>query len=206
MKRIAAFLLLVFLVAGCATPMSALQRAHGATMRLDMDGTRVCSGTAIGPHAILSATHCFIGAQTLAINGTPAAVLGATSDGHDHTILIVDHTFTEYAGRGKVSMQGDPVFIFGNAAGLFDMFRAGHFAGIMVEGSARKLLYDLNDFPGDSGGGIFDANGRLVGVVSQFLAFEDRGARIQFTVAFDLAFTPAQWARASEVDRGIPSS
>lgn len=205
MKRIAAFLLLVFLVAGCATQLSAVQRAHATTLRLTMDDG-ICSGTAIGPHAALSATHCFLGAQSLEINGEPVVVAGAISDGHDHTILIVDRTFTDYAELGTAPAQGDPVFIMGNPAGVRDLYRAGSVAGSVVDNNTRITLYDLNDFYGDSGSGIFNARGDLVGVVSTVHAFERRGARIQFAGSFALAFTPAQLALAREVDPGIPSS
>lgn len=199
MKRIAALLLLVFLVAGCATHLSAVERAHRTALRLTMD-TGSCSGTAIGPHAILSATHCFAGMQALSVNGAPVVVTGAIDDGHDHTILFVDQTFRYFAAISRAPAQGDPVFIIGNPAELSDIYRGGHMAGTAVDGDVRVMLYDLQDFPGDSGSGIFDAQGRLVGVVSIFLAFEGRGARIQFAGAFGLAFTPAQLALVAAVD------
>lgn len=206
MKRITAFLLLVFLVAGCATQLSAVQRAHAATFRLTMDDGGSCSGTAVGPHAVLSATHCFVGVQALAINGEPVVVADAISDGHDHTIVFVDRTFTEYAKPAAAPVQGDPVFILGNPAGLRDLYRAGYAAGSVVDGNVRITLYDLQDFYGDSGSGIFNAHGDLVGVISVVRALEQRGARIQFAGSFSLAFTPAQWALAREVDPGVPAS
>ena len=199
MKRIAALLLLVLLVAGCATQLSALQRVHRSALILRTD-TGICSGTAIGPHAILSATHCFVGAQALAINGEPVVVTDAISDGHDHTILLVDRTFTEYAEVGQAPAQGDAVFILGNPAGLRDLYRAGHVAGNTVSDNVRVTLYDMQDFPGDSGSGIFDAQGRLVGVISIFVGLEENGARIQFAGSFGMAFTPQQWAQAGRVD------
>lgn len=204
MKRIAAFLLLVFLVAGCATQLSAVQRAHQVALRLTMDDGS-CSGTAIGPHAILSATHCFVGAQSLAINGEPVVVTGAISDGRDHTILLVDRTFTEYAQRGPQPAQADPVFILGNPSGLHDLFRAGRVAGTAVDHNVRFTIYDLNDFFGDSGSGIFDARGRLVGVVSLVLKLEERGVQAKFAASLPLAFTVDQWAQAGRVDLALAS-
>lgn len=205
MKRIAAFLLLVFLVAGCATQLSAVQRAHATALRLTMDDGGSCSGTAIGPHALLSATHCFVGVQALAINGEPVVVTDAISDGHDHTILFVDRNFTNFATISQEPAQGDPVFILGNPSDLSDIFRAGHMAGSAVAGNARITLYDLQDFFGDSGSGIFNARGDLVGVVSVVRVLAQRDARIQFAGAFPMAFTPAQLELAREVDPGSAS-
>lgn len=204
MKRIAALLLLVLLVAGCATQLSAVQRAHATTLRLSMDDGS-CSGTAVGPHAILSATHCFVGVQALAINGEPVVVTDAISDGHDHTILFVDRTFTNYAEIAAAPAQGDQVFILGNPAELHDLFRAGYVAGSVVDRNVRITLYDLQDFFGDSGSGIFNASGDLVGVISTVRVLEQRDARIQFAGSFSMAFTPAQIALAREVDRGDAS-
>jgi V8-like Glu-specific endopeptidase len=39
-----------------------------------MNGNGVCSGTSIGPHLILSATHCFVGMKALTVNGKDAKV------------------------------------------------------------------------------------------------------------------------------------
>jgi hypothetical protein len=204
MKRIIALFLLVFLVAGCAKQLSAVDRAHRTTLHLSMD-TGSCSGTAIGPHAILSASHCFAGMQSLSVNGVPVVVADAISDGHDHTILIVDQTFLNWAQIGPAPAQGDQVFILGNPGELTDLYRGGHMSGSAVDGNTRVSLYDLQDFPGDSGSGIFDEQGRLVGVISIFMAFQDRGARIQFAGSFGLAFTPAQLALAATVDEPLAS-
>lgn len=200
MKSIAAaFLFLAFLVAGCATPMSAVERAHQSTLRLTMDDGG-CSGTAIGPHAILSATHCFLGAHSLEINGEPVVVTGAISDGNDHTIVFVDRTFADFATRGPAPAQADPVFILGNPGGFRDLYRAGRVAGTSVNGKVRYTVYDLNDFFGDSGSGIFNEQGRLVGVISLVLVLDNHGIQAKFAASLPMAFTPQQWAQAAAVD------
>lgn len=203
MKRIAALFLLVLLVAACVTPLSAVQRAHQSTLMLRMsDG--FCSGTAIGPHAILSATHCFGGSPSIVIDGKPVVITGSISDGHDHTILFVDRLFDAYASIGRAPLQGDPVFILGNPGGMPDLYRAGHVAGNApgVVNGATLTLYDMQDFPGDSGSGIFDADGQLVGVISSFFGMDDEenGARLQFAGSFSLAFTPQQLAQVQRID------
>lgn len=203
MKHIAIFLLLVFLVAGCATQLSAVDKAQRTAVLLLMDNGS-CSGTKIGPHAILSATHCFEDTHSLSVDGVPAVVTGTISDNHDHTILFVNQTFRYFvtiSQIGHIPSRGDPVFILGNPGWLPNIYRAGHVGGpAAVNRIGVVTLYDLQDFPGDSGAGIFDDHGRLVGVISIFVALEERGARIQFAGSYDLAFTPAQLAQANAID------
>lgn len=75
--RIAFYLVLVLAAVGCATHSprdELLTRSRAVALRLEMDGNGMCSGTAIGPHLILSATHCFVGMQALTVNGKDAKV------------------------------------------------------------------------------------------------------------------------------------
>ncbi len=69
--RIAFYLVLVLAAVGCATHSprdNLLSRSRAVALRLEMDGNGVCSGTAIGPHLILSATHCFAELEELKVN------------------------------------------------------------------------------------------------------------------------------------------
>lgn len=79
MKTRALFYLVLVLAlgVGCATHSprdELLTRSRAVALRLEMDGNGMCSGTAIGPHLILSATHCFVGMQALTVNGKDAKV------------------------------------------------------------------------------------------------------------------------------------
>ena len=86
----------LLMLAGCANTM---QHSHRCAVRLAM-GDGVCSGTIIGPHAILSATHCFDG-SSVAVNGRPVRVMRRLDDGSDHTILLTDKTFRDWCLMGK---------------------------------------------------------------------------------------------------------
>src|SRR5713226_3523673 len=56
-----------------------------------------CSATAIGPHALLTATHCELGSDELQIDGLSAHISKKLRDGNDHTIYIFsDTTFPTY--------------------------------------------------------------------------------------------------------------
>lgn len=75
--RIAFYLVLILATASCATHSpreDLLSRSRAVALRLEMNGNGVCSGTSIGPHLILSATHCFVGMKALTVNGKDAKV------------------------------------------------------------------------------------------------------------------------------------
>ena len=82
-------LVLIATSAGCVKH-SVLSDAHATALRLEMTGNGICSGTAVGPHLVLTATHCFgegplvSPAETtplVSINGKPVAELKRIDDG-----------------------------------------------------------------------------------------------------------------------------
>lgn len=86
--------------AGCMAD-SVVIRAHRTTVALQMDeGT--CSGTAVGKHLLLTATHCLEGEKHLAIDGKPVTIKRVLNDGKDHSLVVVDRTFDYWAFVGDV--------------------------------------------------------------------------------------------------------
>lgn len=158
--KIAALALLLFISGSAAAPVHPV--THGASIRLGFD-KGICSGTSIGPHKILSASHCWnMGGALVSVNGYPVTSVQRWDDGRDHTIVVVTQTFRQWATvRGKLT-QGQAISFYGNAVGLHDLYRRGYVAG--VDGST--VLIDCMVGHGDSGAGLFDARGYLVGVVS----------------------------------------
>ena len=156
------------------------------------DGT--CSGTRVGPHTVLTATHCFASGQALiGIDESPATATGLrVDDGSDHTLATVSATFTTWARFGASPVAGDAVHIWGSPGRLHHMLRVGVVSG-WQEG---RCVIDINSWFGDSGAGLLDADGRVVGVLSGILS-ESRPltsdvANWKMTVMLPLAFTPAQ--------------
>lgn len=154
-----------------------------------------CSGTAVGPHTILTAAHCFTGNEKeITINGRPTRIVDSATDGSDHLLLRVDAAFERWAKVGPVPQVGDVVCVNGNPGELQNMYRCGR-----VAGEARgATLYDLAAYFGDSGAGIFDKEGRLVSTISALSSQNDffgKGGQIQFAVSYPLAFTAEDWSR-----------
>jgi hypothetical protein len=168
--------------------------AHRTGQATLMDGSH-CSATAIAQHSLLTATHCELGTDLLFIdaNATPTKILTILRDGHDHSIFIVSGFFTDYVplDREAILEPGDSYFMWGNPESLRNNLRVGHFTGADAATKALpvKLLFDFRAYPGDSGAGIFDAKGNLIGVLTGTLY---DGKILDMPFAFPLAFTKEQ--------------
>lgn len=148
-----------------------------------------CSGTAVGPHALLIASHCEEPVSTIDIDGTSAHIFGFTRDYRDHTIYFVSAEFTSWAEFADNSgAVGDDIFIFGNPGDNTDILRKGYVAHLpsgetqlapvdffmnpfaiaarLVRSNPQYITYDFNGWMGDSGAAIFNEQGKIVGVVS----------------------------------------
>lgn len=176
-----AWLIAALLISGCAAaPVSApipllLTFANGT-----------CSGTAIAPHAILTATHCF-DAQLEGLT-----VARRIDDGDDHTLLVVAQTFKARAEFAPMPKLGARIHITANPGELRGIYAAG-----VVAGSYKgDTLLEMPIFYGDSGAAVFDGNGRIVGMVSGIRVLAGGGVIVQWGEAKPFMFTAAQWAEA----------
>lgn len=166
----AALLALVLLTGvGVAIPARAPIRSpeHEATTVLGFsDGT--CSATAVGADLILTATHCFEGGPLQAVGTQRCTQVGAgVSDGNDHTIIRVSCKQWKWAVMDGHMYVGQQVHWWGYPGGLSDIYRRGYVMGY----EQGWTLTDARVFSGDSGSGIFDRRGKLVGVVSTMFSY-----------------------------------
>lgn len=182
--------------AGCAS--SPVEKIHKVAVHLTMENGS-CYGTVVGKNTVLTATHCLSGAKTLAVDGIPVVVYKAYDDKQDHLLLVTSLSFRNAASRGDLPKMGDAVYMIGNPGGLVDIYRQGTVAGSKKFPDLKATLYDLNGFFGDSGAGIFNQDGKLVGVIS--ILYQQVGDGYMKTMgSFDLAFTDAQWEEATSLD------
>ncbi len=210
MKTLAALLLsLVMAVTpACASmPKQVMTTTHRIEMRvtalddagLPQETGDICSATAIGPHALLTATHCDLKASVVGVDGVAAAIVDRIADGNDHTIYIVNITFSNWAQfeMGKTA-PGDEVWLRGNPDGLTQLVRHGIYSGAIAEkidGVARIIfMFDINGWHGDSGSAIFDKHGKIIAVTS--IGVDDGGWNMLGT--FPINFTKAQLDKAGK--------
>lgn len=198
-------------------PESAPQRkaAHQITFevkRVDDDGTievgrGLCTASAIGPHALITATHCDAGQTGLYVDNNTVVypIVGHIVDGEDHTIFLIGGpAFKDTMGAfysDKADKVGDRIFLYGDGGGMFPpQYRIGYRMGSLVmttndapEGMPTGELYifDINIVGGDSGSAIYDEHGKLVTLVTY-------GIGGHYCGAYPLHFTASQIDQAEK--------
>lgn len=151
-------------------------------------GDQLCSGTAIGRSAILTATHCLRGlTQTVEVDGQTLQIVETLEVGTDQTIIRVNATFRHWARFGGKPFQGQRVHYIGNP-GMVKLYRAGDVAAI----ADGMVILDSNAYMGDSGSGVFNGDGELVATVSGLLTHDT----FKLTACRPFTFSPEQLARA----------
>jgi len=157
--------LLLVLLAGCSGCVSVPSHTdlRATTLRLEF-GSGLCSGTAISSDTLITAQHCLrMGGPLLTVNGQKVTVVGYGKDKRDTlTVRIKGLVFKHWARMGSPLHQGSRVRWFGNPAGERDIYREGY----VVHADSNEVLIDAAAFGGDSGSGIFDDSGRLIGVLT----------------------------------------
>ncbi len=153
-----------------------------------------CSGTAIGKHALLTATHCESPTEKIRVNGRDATIVFLLRDGADHTIYLLSGVEFEYYARvfQNEMAVGDEVFMFGNPAGFSRLYRKGVVSGQYFLDDEKKLaiVLDINNFYGDSGAGVFNKNGDLLGVMSLLLGNNQKQAQFKVAGLYAMKFHP----------------
>jgi V8-like Glu-specific endopeptidase len=159
-----AALVLLALLVGCGGCAGVPSRDYlkGTALRLEFtDG--LCSGTSRGPHELSTAAHCVAGGALVKVNGKPVSVVGIRETGPDAVIVSVRGIKFDRWPRVGVAKQGDNVWWIGQPMGAPFQLRQGYVSGIW-EGD---VLIAAATCVGDSGSGIFNERGELVGIVSR---------------------------------------
>jgi hypothetical protein len=186
-----------------------VKKAHSTThiiraIALSKDAT--CSATAIGKHALLTASHCEVPSVVLVVDGRLCHVVRMNRDAYDHTIMFLSGIeFDTWAVFAKtLPEQGDDVFMFGNPSNDKDIYRRGYLTGFTNAAyngiTVRVALFDLHSFHGDSGAAFFNDKGEIVAVMSVMQTYKNDGedAVMVFSGTFPLGFTEEDFNKARE--------
>lgn len=177
--------LLLASLAGCAGARPSVERY---TYRIGTQDGGLCSATAVGREVLLTAKHCIAENDSVVYLGDKRVTIRHIEvDGRDHALLWVDERFPVWAQRGPTPHKGDALSFVGNVDGFDQFYRSGQMAGWY----SSAMLLDMTCGKGDSGAGVFNESGQLVGMISAVYV----GPIVRFCVSYPLAFSPKQWAR-----------
>lgn len=195
------------------TPISIQQHAtHRLGFIRKGQDVGFCTGTAIGPHAILTATHCRhdISEIHLDLSTKTYNIMKVLTDDRDHDIYLIDGSPLDYLVEYKVreALVGEPVFLYGNGGAQYPSRKLeGRTIDFEdpsdVDARQGEAVFSLPVIPGDSGSAVFASDGSIVAVTTyafgkdtpwyQFWVNE----RDSFSVDFAPNFSPEQIAYAT---------
>ncbi|WP_423176244.1 MULTISPECIES: trypsin-like peptidase domain-containing protein [unclassified Stenotrophomonas maltophilia group] len=168
--------LLLASLAGCADARPSVERY---TYRIGTQDRGLCSATAVGREVLLTAKHCIAENDSVVYLGDKRVTIRHIEvDGRDHALLWVDERFPVWAQFGPPPKVGDEIEFYGNSEGLNQVYRRGYVAAYL----GAYMYSDAMVGRGDSGAGIFNSSGQLVGVVSAVHI----GEIVRYAVSFPL--------------------
>jgi hypothetical protein len=202
MKFLGRLFLCVLMIVALARAATAADPSP-ATARLTIDGA-TCSGTVVAPSVILSAAHCFeeeeneLGSRippaaaptSILVDGYKVYIEAIVFDDADHALVKVIFVFKDHAQLGQRPAVGAPVHYWGNPAKINNVYREGY----VTSYHHSEMVMDVNGFFGDSGAGIFDASGKVIGVMSYISTHPHQGLVFRLMGAYPLEFTPLQYS------------
>jgi hypothetical protein len=184
-----------------------LEKSHWATHKIKLQnmpsiedifsggkpGQHTCSSTAIGPHALLTASHCDCPGNKIEIDGLEAKIEQSIYDGHDHEIFLLSGiTFKDYSNiSSHIMKQRDKFFMYGNPKRQEDYYREGYVMSVENDPDYGYMnAIDLNAFFGDSGSALFNEDGDVISVISKVKLLETKDTTVQMKImyAFDMGF------------------
>jgi serine protease Do len=158
-----ALLVLLAFVTGCSGCATSRADLKSTALRLEFQAGVLCSGTMRGPHEFSTARHCIDGGEKVTkVNDQKVEMIGWRLTGKDSVIVSVRGVTFKHWPRTGVAHQGDRVFWWGNPLGARDMYREGYVSGFFD----GNMVVDATICHGDSGSGVFNEYGELVGIVS----------------------------------------
>lgn len=136
--------------------------------------TGQASGVVVAEGRVATNCHAVREAASLrvaAVERTVDAKWIRQDQGRDLCILAADGLAAPVVRpRGSASLTvGEPVFAVGNPLGFGLAVSAGLVAAVDLKETGRTIVATASMSPGSSGGGLFDGEGRLVGITTAIL-------------------------------------
>lgn len=169
----------------------------------------LCTGTAVGPHALLTALHCDEGQSdtvSLDLAVRKYKIIGHIYDGQDHIIYHLDGpAFTQFVTiKEREAVLGEAVTSYGDGEGEYPQH--SYYGKVVVDengGDTSEIdiaagahVFTLPAVPGDSGSAVYGKDGDIVALVT----YGDKNEQTDKSqaVGFALAFTPQELEEIKE--------
>lgn len=157
-----------------------------------------CTSVAISSTQMITAAHCFEDdAHLISIDSVlvpVTSIVKINNDSHDHVIITFKKPlFSHWVVMANQQPSiGEPVFSLGysNATALL-RFHAGYVSAYGTGtkfGGVTAILYQLTNYFGDSGSGIFNQNGQLIATESEVTVMGTGALTHSYTVSFPYMF------------------
>jgi hypothetical protein len=139
-----------------------------------------CTGTVIGPHALLTASHCNKdnGTDTFELDNAAQRfhIEKTLTDNRDHDVYLIDGpAFTNVVPYVvRPSKDGEHVYLYGSGGAAYpprrlDGIRIGYDDPSDVDADAGIGHFTMPVIPGDSGSAVFNDDGTIAAVTTYLL-------------------------------------
>jgi len=190
-----------------ASPLAPRLRASVVLVHSFIGGIRLHqgSGVVIAPGLVATNAHVARGNQGLVVRqGTGSWLVTRVrmDPAHDLCLLTVPGLTAPAAIPAPEPLEpGQAVVAVGYPGGQGPVFSKGRLRGIWHHGTGRLLQSDAATRPGSSGGGLFDAEGRLLGLTTMTFT---PSPRLNFSVP--VAWIQEMAARPESLDSLAPAA
>lgn len=200
--------LLLACLAGCAAPLQhrfplnqpgrppAVAAVSWNSTLVFTDGRMLCSAVLVAPDTALTARHCLLDGFNGGVLAHPdgrvfGVVQAVVASDADIAFLRILPAAREPAPLGEVVEVGQAAHVlgYGCSSGVQLEARPVRFVGRFKPSRPDDLLLDVWEgraCRGDSGGGVFDAEGRLLGISVRIADVEDGEVELVYTVPAEL--------------------
>ena len=165
---LAVFMLLGFIATTVFADHTVRHSVNQYTVKLTVnDG--VCGAVMIAPGRALTATHCLARPNAvLHVGGKEYQVFtGYALPGKDLSVIIGPGAPCPCAPiRGAAAVEGEWVVVVGFPYDVAKVTTYGEVQARIIHEGQEYVLAAVSVAPGNSGGGVFDINGNLLGILS----------------------------------------